>query len=75
MTEEKKEIELREIIVANISEFEPELNLNDSPTLDEAMDAHEDLFRTHYKFTDRDFDMMVLDLIDYIGGQDKNNVV
>lgn len=61
---EKTEVALREIIYDNIDEFEPEIDLN-SKTLEDAIAMHEDIFRTHYRFTDKDFDNMVLQIMHY----------
>ena len=71
MTEERTEIDLREIISEQTKEFSPDIDLN-SKTLEEAMENHEELFRTHYKFTDMDFDLMVLDLIKYLHDRRSN---
>lgn len=65
MTEEKREMALREIIIGYTKEYEPHIELADA-TLEEAMELHQDILNTHYTFTDRDFDMMVLELIQYI---------
>lgn len=65
MTEERREIDLREIIISYTKETEPDIELT-GKTLAEAMEEHENLFRTHYTFTDRDFDLMVIDLMNYI---------
>lgn len=72
---EKTEIALREIIFDNIDEYEPEFSLADNATLDEAIAVHEDLFRTHYKFTDKDFDQMVVDIMRYYRKRDNDITV